>query len=97
MITLQTRRGATFTEGNTLDLFEVVAKRRSIRKFQPKPVATEDLRRILEAGRLAPSGDNSQPWYFVFVRHPETRKALAMAADNQMFVADADTVIAPLK
>lgn len=79
-----------------MDLFEVVEKRRSIRKFQPKPVATEDLRRILEAGRLAPSGGNSQPWYFVVVRHPETKKALAMAADNQMFVADADTVIAAL-
>jgi len=79
-----------------VDLFEVVEKRRSIRKFQSKPVATEDLRRILEAGRLAPSGGNSQPWYFVVVRHPETKKALAITADNQMFVADADTVIAAL-
>jgi len=79
-----------------MDLFEVVEKRRSIRKFKPKPVATKDLRKILETGRLAPSGGNRQPWYFIVVRQPETKKALADAANNQTFVADADAVIAAL-
>jgi len=79
-----------------MDLFEVVEKRRSIREFKPKPVANKDLRKILEAGRLAPSGGNRQPWCFIVVRHPETKKALAVAANNQTFVADADVVIAAL-
>jgi len=79
-----------------MDLFEVVEKRRSIRKFKPKPVATKDLRKILETGRLAPSGGNRQPWYFIVVRHPRTRKALSVAANNQTFVADAGAVIVAL-
>ena len=79
-----------------MDLFEVVEKRRSIRKFRPKRVTTKDLRKILEAGRLAPSGGNRQPWYFIVVRQSETKKALATAANNQTFVAEADVVIAAL-
>jgi len=79
-----------------MDLFEAVEKRRSIRKFKHKRVAARDLRRILETGRLAPSGGNRQPWYFIVVRHPETKKALAIAANNQEFVADADVVVAAL-
>lgn len=63
--------------GILLDLFEVIEKRRSIRRFKPEPVATEDLRRILEAGRLAPSGGNRQPWSFVVVRDSETKWALS--------------------
>jgi len=79
-----------------MDLFEVVEKRRSIRKFKPKRMTTKNLRKILETGRLAPSGGNRQPWYFIVVRQPETKKALAIAANNQAFVADADVVIAAL-
>ena len=51
-----------------MDVFEVIEKRRSIRKFKHEPVATEHLRKILEAGRLAPSGGNRQPCYFMVVR-----------------------------
>jgi len=79
-----------------MDLFEVVEKRRSIRKFKPKPVTTKNLRKILETARLAPSGGNRQPWYFIVVRRPRTKKALAVAANNQAFVANADVVIAAL-
>jgi nitroreductase len=79
-----------------MDLFEVVEKRRSIRKFKPKPLVTEDLKKILEAGRLAPSSGNRQPWYFIVVRNPETKKALSVAANNQRFIADADTILIAL-
>jgi nitroreductase len=61
-------------------LFKVIEKRRSIRKFKPEPVAGEDLKKILEAGRLAPSGSNRQPWYFIVVRNLETKNALSIAA-----------------
>jgi nitroreductase len=78
------------------DFFEVVEKRRSIRKFKSEAVPVKDLKRILEAGRLAPSGSNRQPWHFIVVRDPETKKSLSIAADNQKFVADADAVIVAL-
>ena len=79
-----------------MDLFEVIEKRRSIRKFKPKLVPKKDLKKILEAGRLAPSGGNRQPWYFIVVKDPETKGALATVANNQKFIADADTVIVAL-
>jgi nitroreductase len=79
-----------------MDLFEVIEKRRSIRSFKPDPIPKEDLKKILEAGRLAPSGGNRQPWNFIVVREPERKKELAKAARNQMFVADADTVVVAL-
>ena len=82
--------------GKDMDLFEAIEKRRSIRKFKHGPIASEDLKRILEAGRLAPSGGNRQPWYFVVVKDLERKKALSKAANNQEFIADADTVIGAL-
>jgi len=77
-------------------LFEAVEKRRSIRKFKPEQIPDKDLKKILEAGRLAPSGGNRQPWSFIVVRKPETKKALATAANLQQFIADADTVLIAL-
>lgn len=79
-----------------MDLFETVEKRRSIRKFEPNPIPDRDLKKILEAGRLAPSGGNRQPWSFIVVRKPETKKKLAAVANLQRFIADADTVLIAL-
>ncbi|MEM3700749.1 MAG: nitroreductase family protein [Candidatus Bathyarchaeia archaeon] len=79
-----------------MSIFEVIEKRRSIRRFKPEPVKNGDLRKILEAGRLAPSGGNRQPWYFIVVRDAETRRALSIAANNQKFIADAGVIIAAL-
>ena len=79
-----------------MDLFETVERRRSIRKFRPKPIPDKDLKKILEAGRLAPSGGNRQPWSFIVVRKPETKKKLAAVANLQRFIADADTVLIAL-
>jgi len=50
----------------------VVFTRRSVRNFSDKPVPEPLIRRVLEAGRHAPSGGNSQPWKFIVV----TNKAL---------------------
>jgi len=79
-----------------MDLFKVIEKRRSIRKFKTEPVAQDDLKKILEAGRLAPSGGNRQPWCFIIVRDLETKRALSIVANNQKFIADAGTVIVAL-
>lgn len=79
-----------------MELFETVEKRRSIRKFKPNPIPDKNLKKILEAGRLAPSGGNRQPWSFIVVRKPETKKKLAAVANLQRFIADADTVLIAL-
>jgi nitroreductase len=51
-----------------MDFYEVIKKRRSIRSYDPeKRVEEAVLMRILEAGRLAPSACNYQPWRFLLI------------------------------
>ncbi|RLF04792.1 MAG: nitroreductase, partial [Thermoprotei archaeon] len=76
-----------------MEVLEVIRKRRSIRAYKPEPIKEEDLRKILEAARLAPSARNLQPWYFIVVRDPELKRRLAEAAAGQMFIADASVII----
>jgi nitroreductase len=49
------------------DLYELIAGRRTIRRFKPEPVAREMLERLVDVGRLAPSAANMQPLEFVVV------------------------------
>lgn len=51
-----------------MDIFEAILNRRSIRKYTDAPVTDEEIRKILEAGMMAPSAGNQQPWQFVVVR-----------------------------
>jgi nitroreductase len=79
-----------------MDVFEAIRIRRSIRKFRPKSIPDEKLKMILEAGHLAPSASNRQPWRFVVVKDPERKRILAKAADNQTFIADASVIVVAL-
>ena len=60
-----------------MDVFEAVQERRSIRAYKDKPVPREKLEKILEAGRLAPSARNIEPWHFIAVTDNEKRKILS--------------------
>ncbi len=60
-----------------MDVFEAIQIRRSIRSYQDKPVEREKLEMIVEAGRLAPSAKNVEPWHFIAVTDAEKRKALS--------------------
>ncbi|MFZ5632623.1 MAG: nitroreductase family protein [Bacillota bacterium] len=62
-----------------MELKEVIAARRSIRKFKPDPIPDGVVNELLEAARLAPSGTNLQPWRFVIVKSPEMREKLSAA------------------
>lgn len=54
-----------------MDFYEVVRKRRSIRKFSDEMVEDEVLKRILNAARLAPTWANMQGVRFIVVKDPE--------------------------
>ena len=60
-----------------MEVLKAIETRRSVRKYKPVPVPDGDLKKILEAGRLAPSAGNKQPWGFVVVRDAGSRKLLA--------------------
>ncbi len=70
---------------------KVIQDRRSIREWTEEPVSEQDLAMILEAGRLAPSGENAQPWRFIVVRDAEMRGklgALAGGGSGRRFTAE---------
>lgn len=55
-----------------MNVCEQITHRTSLREFDPmRPVDPGSLDRILEAGRLAPSACNRQPWEFILVKSPE--------------------------
>ena len=70
-----TRQAATPARSN--DLATLLRSRRSVRKYQSRPVARELLERILEAARWAPSPHGRQPWRFVVLTRQELKKHLA--------------------
>ena len=80
-------------QASSKPLEEVVVTRRATDKFDSTPVPDADLKKILDAGRHAPSGYNIQPWRFVVVRDAAQRKALRGAAFNQPKVEEAPVVI----
>ncbi len=55
---------------------EVILRRRSVRLYKKRQVPEFMVRRILEAGRFAPSAGNGQPWKFVVIRDPEIIRGL---------------------
>jgi len=70
---------------------KVLLDRRSIRDYTPEPVTDQDLDLILEMGRQAPSGEDAQPWRFIIVKDPETRKklgAIAGGGSGRRFTAE---------
>lgn len=71
--------------------FKVIQDRRSIRDFTAEPVSDQDLDMILEAARLAPSGENAQPWRFIVVKEVAVRNmlgALAGGGSGRRFTAE---------
>ncbi len=63
-----------------MEFSELLLKRESCRAYDSsKNVAREDVLKIVEAGRLAPSGCNAQPWKFIVVDSPEAKAKLCDA------------------
>ncbi|MEM2111163.1 MAG: nitroreductase family protein, partial [Candidatus Bathyarchaeia archaeon] len=68
---------------------EVIRKRRSIRKYLPKPVRKEDIEYVLEAARLAPSWANRQCWRYIVVTDEPLKKKIA----QREWIAEAPVII----
>ncbi len=67
---------------------------RSIRSFSARPVEEEKIESILEAGRIAPSAKNRQPWRFIVITDEDVRKQVEKAAYGQEHVGQAPVLIA---
>lgn len=64
---------------------DLVKERYSVRAYRSMPVPEALLLQVLEAGRLAPSAANRQPWYFVLVQEARQRRALGEAYPRDWF------------
>lgn len=63
-----------------MDAIEAIRKRRSVRDYTGEPIPREDLETIVDAGRLAATGHNAQPWDFIVVTEREMIERLKVAA-----------------
>jgi nitroreductase len=79
-----------------MDPYQTILSRRSIRRYKPDPVPHELVLKVLEAGRLAPTARNEQPWQFVVITDAQRRRELADLTDYGKFIADAPVCIVVL-
>lgn len=71
-----------------MSVFEAVKCNLAVRRFDDRPVSTNDILRILEAGRLCQRGKNLQPWHFIVIRDKTILNAL-----EEMIKGDLDEPI----
>ncbi len=77
-----------------MDTFLAVASKRDTRRYADRPIPEKVERRILDAGRLAGSARNRQPWRFLVVDSDERREQLAEAVYAPANVRGARLVVA---
>jgi iodotyrosine deiodinase len=63
--------------------FQLMQARRTVRDFSSDPVDPEIIRLAVRAAATAPSGANQQPWSFVAISDPETKRAIRLAAEEE--------------
>jgi nitroreductase len=78
----------------SIDAYLAIVSKRDTRSYADRPVPEETVTRILDAGRLAGSAKNRQPWRFLIVRSPSVREQLAGAVYEPTNVRGAAAVIA---
>jgi nitroreductase len=77
-----------------METWEAITSRRNYREFADRPIPAADLDRILEAGRVAPSAHNKQPWDFVVVTDREQLKELSGVWPGGGHIAQAGAAVA---
>ena len=64
-----------------MDALEAIQNRRSVRQYTGENIPREDILKIIDAGRMAATGGNQQPWEFIVVTDRGLIDALKIAAD----------------
>jgi nitroreductase len=74
-----------------MDALDAIRRRRSVRRYTGDPIPRRDLETIVDAGRLAASGSNKQPWDFIVVTDRAMIEQLKVAAE---WMGEAAAIIA---
>ena len=77
-----------------METWDAITSRRNVREFADRAIPDADLERVLEAGRIAPSSQNNQPWDFVVVTDREILRELANVWRGGGHVARAAAAVA---
>jgi nitroreductase len=75
-----------------MEVSDAVKVRKSVRAYESKDIPADVLERILEAGRISPSANNTQPWHFIVIKDAEKRKVLSKRTWTK-FLTEAPVVI----
>ncbi len=75
-----------------MDLYEAVRRRRTVREFAPRPVETDKVERVLEAGLMAPSNGHQKYWEFILLKDREKRRAAVQDALKSRDIKDGGEV-----
>lgn len=67
----------------SIDYFNQMNSRRSVREFSDRPIAKEVIENIIKTASTAPSGANKQPWTFCVVENPKVKKQIRLAAEEE--------------
>lgn len=59
-----------------MELFEAIKTRKTVRKFSDKEVPKEDILKILDAARVAPSATNSQMWQYIVILNKDVKNKI---------------------
>lgn len=78
------------------DFLEFLKNRHSVRAYSNTPVEKEKINRIIEAGRLAPSACNGQPWRFIVIDDPDLKDQIADTTSNRIVGINHFTKQAPV-
>jgi nitroreductase len=85
---------ACYGKKEWLRLMREIEIRRSIRKYKDKAVSDDNIKRLLESARLAPSGSNTQPWRFIVIKSQDMREKISRVCHNQQWMTTAPLFVA---
>ena len=77
-----------------METWDAITARRNVREFAARAIPDADVDRVLEAGRIAPSSQNHQPWEFVLVTDRQMLRELSGVWRGGAHIAHAAAAIA---
>lgn len=77
-----------------MDAHTCIRTKRDSRAYADQPISEESLQRILQAGRMAGSSKNTQPWAFIVLRDDERKRELAACGQFASHIPSAPVVVA---
>ena len=76
-----------------MDIFKLIEKRRSVRKFTDEEIPEDILKKCLEYSLLAPNSSNLQPWEFYWIRSKEKKNKIVESCFSQNAAKTAKEII----